>query len=170
MATLTPVLLLLLLSIITTRTTASAYIFEYSIQLQGPHQSNAACTKRDFRMILHGIEQVLDENCNEYLRYAGYTGFVDRMNIYIDDDKHFVVSGETFVLGPYHGDAECESCPQDDKDTLYFRRATDRLSKKEISAYVDNELLQEIAGVVQSRGSPDCAARAAEWKATFRWL
>lgn len=147
-------------------TTASAYIFEFTLQLKGPE---SGCNNRDVRMILHGVEKVLDDKCNEFLQYSGYTGFVDRMNLFIDDEKHVVV-GDQFVLGPFYGDAECESCPSDDKDTLYFRRSNDRLSKKEVSAYIENELQQELAEVVRSRSSPRCAVHSDEWKATFRWL
>lgn len=148
--------------------TASAYIFEFSVQLEGPRLS--ACGKRDFLMILHGIERALDDTCNEYLREAGYTGIVDRLTMFIKEERP-TLADDRFIIGPYVGEAKCESCPKDDKDAFFFRRGLkDRLSKTDITSFVNDQLQDEVATIIQKRGSLDCAATSAEWKATFQWL
>jgi hypothetical protein len=72
-------------------------------------------------MILHGIERALDDTCNEYLREAGYTGIVDRLTMFIKEERP-TLADDRFIIGPYVGEAKCESCPKDDKDAFFFRR------------------------------------------------
>lgn len=153
----------------------SAYPFEFSLTLEGPHQ---LCDKRDFRMIMHGIEDAVDHKGTEYLRDQGYHGFLDELEVHFTGGVGRMTqekkdgSGLT-KLGPFYGEGRCESCPKDDQDSYYFRRRSflgESMSKQRITAFINDDIQRDIAEIVSVRGSPECAGTAGQWKANFIWL
>lgn len=164
-------LLPLLLIAMTMFNTASAYVFEFSFTVEGPPN---ACDNRDVRKILHGMESLLDERGNQFLREHGYTGFVDRLELFLNEKpptKEDLVS----TYGPYWGEGRCTSCPKADEDSFYFTKrrglaGSMSMSKKRLTEAMNQALREQLPDIVMDRGSPGCAASSGQWRADFQWM
>lgn len=151
---------------------ASAYVFEFSFSIEGPPNS---CDKRDMRKIMHGLETLLDEQGNHYLREEGYTGFLDRLEVFLNEKPPTQETNlDVAKYGPYWGEGRCTSCPKADADSYFFRSrrglaGSATMSKQRLMASMNQALNKQLPFVVADRGSSECAASADMWKAEFVW-
>lgn len=165
---------------------ASAYDVTFSIQLDGPSESN--CNWNDMRKIARRLEKTLEQKGNRYLQVNSLpgvftevsliTGNYNRQLDVIRDDE--LTSQDEMTqqnidhrrLGfKWGGVGKCIGCPPDNGDGRRGLRALESkwLSKVRVSDFVNDEMSVVSAEIFMTNGLSKSCRASAPWAITFNW-